>query len=116
MSTKNPHTHCDVIIIGAGVAGLVAAKTLGNRCIVLEALSTIGGRTRTIQVSPDIPWDEGAHWIHDPDSQHHIRQQLPPQLPPMSYGPHLLIDKDKKQDANDTFPRATCDPPKAKNH
>ncbi|MCE2517985.1 MAG: NAD(P)-binding protein, partial [Alphaproteobacteria bacterium] len=40
-------TDCDVIIIGAGVAGLSAAKALGERgvsCLVFEASHRIGGR------------------------------------------------------------------------
>ena len=57
----------DVVIIGAGVAGLAAAETLrrqGRTCCVLEAAAWVGGRARTIQVA-GAPFDLGATWLHD---------------------------------------------------
>lgn len=58
--------HADVIIIGAGIAGLSAAKNLkdkGLSVIVLEARERIGGRIWTDN-SLDLPLDLGASWIH----------------------------------------------------
>ncbi len=56
----------DVIIIGAGFAGLGAALKLnqsGLNYIILEARNRVGGRVHTVQ-----PWgtatDLGASWIH----------------------------------------------------
>ncbi|TAL63454.1 MAG: amine oxidase [Legionella sp.] len=56
----------EVIIIGAGVSGIIAANQLnqqGIHAIILEARDRIGGRVYTIQ-----PWgtatDLGASWIH----------------------------------------------------
>ena len=43
---------CDVVIIGAGAAGLAAASTLlrrGQSIIVIEARDRIGGRVHTIR-------------------------------------------------------------------
>ena len=57
----------DVIVIGAGVAGLAAAHTLrgcGRTVVVLEAAGRVGGRARTIQVAGS-PFDLGATWLHD---------------------------------------------------
>lgn len=56
----------DVIIVGAGMAGLCAAQILqqkGLRVIVLEARNRIGGRTWTDEIA-GTPLDLGASWIH----------------------------------------------------
>ena len=58
----------EVAIIGAGAAGLAAARTLrgaGVGVIVLEAKDRIGGRAFTDVDSVGIAWDTGAHWLHD---------------------------------------------------
>jgi len=59
----------EVIIVGAGVAGLAAAAALraaGRSCVVLEADRRAGGRARTVVVGAD-PFDLGATWLHDAD-------------------------------------------------
>ena len=56
-----------IIVIGAGVAGLSAARTLadsGYEVVVLEARNRIGGRIWTSQQWTDVPLDLGASWIH----------------------------------------------------
>lgn len=58
--------HFDTIIIGAGVAGLTAARLLaraGRTVVVLEARDRIGGRVVTDRVDGFIT-DLGASWIH----------------------------------------------------
>lgn len=55
-----------VIVIGAGISGLAAAKKLkdnGFTVTVLEAQSKVGGRLRTDR-SLGVAFDEGASWIH----------------------------------------------------
>jgi len=55
-----------VIIIGAGISGLAAAKTLherGFQVTLLEAQDKVGGRLRSNR-SLGIAFDEGASWIH----------------------------------------------------
>jgi monoamine oxidase len=55
-----------VIVIGAGISGLSAAKKLkekGFAVIVLEAQDRVGGRLRSNR-SLGIAFDEGASWIH----------------------------------------------------
>ena len=62
-------THADVVIIGAGAAGIAAAKelrTLGQNFLLLEASHRIGGRAYTENVAPGMPFDLGAHWIMAP--------------------------------------------------
>lgn len=56
----------DTVIVGAGVAGLTAARLLraaGRRVVVLEARDRIGGRTWTDRTS-GFSVDRGASWIH----------------------------------------------------
>src|SRR5471030_596149 len=57
----------DVAIIGAGAAGLGAARALDNSglaVIVLEARDRVGGRAHTIMATPDITFDLGCGWLH----------------------------------------------------
>ncbi|WIE58064.1 NAD(P)/FAD-dependent oxidoreductase [Curtobacterium sp. MCLR17_031] len=59
----------DVVVVGAGIAGLAAARALalgGQRVVVLEARDRIGGRTWT-DSSLGVPVDLGASWIHGID-------------------------------------------------
>jgi monoamine oxidase len=56
----------EVIVIGAGLAGLAAARQLmrqGRRVLVLEARDRIGGRVWTRSLA-GAPVDMGAAWIH----------------------------------------------------
>lgn len=55
------------IVIGAGMAGLAAARRLadaGKKVIVLEARDRLGGRLFTSKRWADAPVDVGATWIH----------------------------------------------------
>jgi monoamine oxidase len=60
----------DVIIVGAGAAGLGAAKTLiaqGKSVRVLEAQGRIGGRAHTVTAKFGVPFDWGCAWMHAAD-------------------------------------------------
>jgi monoamine oxidase len=60
----------DVIIVGAGAAGIAAARRLaaaGRRFAVVEAAGTVGGRCITDTSLFGVPFDRGAHWVHMPD-------------------------------------------------
>jgi len=60
----------DVAIIGAGAAGIAAARRIAaanRRFVLLEASDRIGGRCVTDTTTFGVPFDLGAHWIHRPD-------------------------------------------------
>ena len=62
------HADLDLVIVGAGAAGLAAARRareLGLNVIVLEAKDRIGGRAWTDRSSLGIPWERGANWLHE---------------------------------------------------
>ena len=63
----------DVLVIGAGVAGLAAARDLvsaGANVCVLEARNRIGGRVHTVRDFCDHPIEAGAEFIHGKDAEH----------------------------------------------
>jgi monoamine oxidase len=65
--TRKSSAYYDAVIIGAGAAGLGAARTLiqgGARVIVLEARDRVGGRAFCDNTSFPVPVDLGAQWFH----------------------------------------------------
>jgi monoamine oxidase len=60
----------DVAIIGAGAAGIAAARKIaaaGRRFALIEASDHAGGRCVTDTRIFGVPFDRGAHWVHLPD-------------------------------------------------
>jgi monoamine oxidase len=60
----------EVVIVGAGAAGIAAARRLtaaGRRVVLLEAGSEIGGRCITDSKIFGVPYDRGAHWLYAAD-------------------------------------------------
>jgi monoamine oxidase len=74
-------TQTDVIIIGAGAAGLSAAKELGKQgisFIVVEASHRIGGRAYSEEIAPDVWFDLGcAYLVAGPDAKNLIDESNP---------------------------------------
>jgi monoamine oxidase len=62
------HAERDLVVVGAGAAGLAAARRgreLGLDPLVLEAKDRIGGRAWTDTFSLGVPWERGANWLHE---------------------------------------------------
>ncbi len=60
----------DVVIVGAGAAGIAAARKIaaaGRGVMILEAADRVGGRCVTDTEIFGTPFDLGAHWLHAPD-------------------------------------------------
>lgn len=61
-----PPARVDVVVLGAGIAGLAAARLVQERglsVVVLEARERIGGRAHTDNISFDFPVDLGASML-----------------------------------------------------
>lgn len=66
----------DIVVIGAGAAGIAAARRImatGRKVIVVEAAGQIGGRCITDSTTFDTPFDRGARWMHNADTNPMIR-------------------------------------------
>jgi len=60
----------DVVIVGAGAAGIAACRHLAAaklRVVVLEARDRIGGRAWTVPTAIGKPIDLGCEWLHSAD-------------------------------------------------
>ena len=61
----------DIVVIGAGAAGIAAARRIigaGRKVIIIDAAPQLGGRCQTDLSSFDVPYDRGAAWLHNPES------------------------------------------------
>ncbi|ORY91639.1 hypothetical protein BCR35DRAFT_323378 [Leucosporidium creatinivorum] len=88
-------SHFDLIVIGAGYAGLVAARdaTLsGLSVLLLEARDRVGGRTWTAKDSESEIFEMGGTWVHP--QQGFVWREL------HRYG----IDRDIKITPNEDYP------------
>jgi len=70
----------DVIVVGAGLSGLIAAREVlraGHEPLVLEADDRVGGRILTEEPAPGVFLELGAQWIGD---THHRMEALAAEL------------------------------------
>ncbi|MEJ6789498.1 NAD(P)/FAD-dependent oxidoreductase [Brevundimonas sp. BR2-1] len=69
MPADRPPSFVDVAVIGAGAAGIAAARALARApldVVVLEARDRIGGRARTLDMN-GTGLDMGCGWLHSAD-------------------------------------------------
>jgi monoamine oxidase len=86
-SIPNPHRPLQIVILGAGMAGLCAAYELekrGHDCVILEAEpSHIGGRVRTLRFAEGLYGEVGASQVSKLHTlTHHYIRELQIQLRP----------------------------------
>ena len=75
-SGGEPRSGVDVVVVGAGVAGIAAARRIvaaGRKCVVLEASGVVGGRCITDTALFGVPYDRGARALHTPESNPVVR-------------------------------------------
>src|SRR6202047_1727111 len=66
----------DIVVIGAGAAGIAAARRIqaaNRKVIVVEADARLGGRCWTDSTTFDVPFDRGARWLHNPETNPMIK-------------------------------------------
>lgn len=104
MTAPGSATNATVVVVGAGVSGLTAARELARRGIdvlVLEAADRLGGRTMSETTALGTTVDLGGQWIgHD----HHRLMALADELGLTRYRMHTgpmpgLIDRSRRLSA-----------------
>src|SRR5262249_7745636 len=70
VGTMQLRSEVDVAVVGAGAAGIGAARRLAEACsvsvLVLEARERVGGRVHTTSPA-GFALDRGAEWLHSAD-------------------------------------------------
>ncbi|KAE9548507.1 hypothetical protein FO519_008283 [Halicephalobus sp. NKZ332] len=64
--------NCDVLVVGAGISGLVSAREIlkadpGLKVLIIEGKNRVGGRTHTVELKcaggETEKWDIGGQWV-----------------------------------------------------
>ena len=64
-ATTESDVEADVVVIGAGLAGLTAAVAVqkaGQSVVVVEARNRVGGRTYDVEIAPGVVVELGGEW------------------------------------------------------
>ncbi len=100
----------DVVVVGAGFAGLSAARALergGKKATVLEARDRVGGRVYTTKPK-EVPWvDLGGQWVGPTQEKilALLREQGARTFKTWTTGQNLLVVSGKKSRYRGTIPR-----------
>src|SRR5262249_57089608 len=100
----------DVVVVGAGIAGLIAARDLvaaGKNVVVLEARDRVGGRVLNHRLSDGTTVELGGQWIGPTQLR---MAKLAAELgletfPTYNTGDHLLRFDDRQGRYRGTIPR-----------
>ena len=100
----------DACVVGAGYAGLTAARRLGDHgksVVVVEARDRVGGRIWTQKLSDGTPIDRGGAWLAP---KHDAMFGLTRELGVSTYktwvdGAHLLVDGDRTRRYTGLIPK-----------
>src|SRR5450631_3926777 len=66
----------DIVVVGAGAAGIAAARRIlaaNRKVIVVEATGQVGGRCLTDATTFEIPFDRGARWMYNSETNPMIK-------------------------------------------
>ena len=113
MSLSSEVTTCDVIVVGAGIAGLTAAKHLraaGMHVIVLEKSRGLGGRAATRRWD-GMPVDHGAQFFTErsPEFSAQVQDWLDHGVCfQWARGLHRATEQGPQSPDGDNFPRYAC--------
>jgi renalase len=113
MAASSQVTACDVLIVGAGIAGLTAAKHLraaGQNVLVLEKSRGLGGRAATRRWD-GMPVDHGAQFFtaRSPAFKEQVQDWLDRGVCfEWTRGLHRATKDGPKAPEDDSFPRYAC--------
>jgi monoamine oxidase len=88
----------DIVVIGAGAAGIAASRRIqaaNRKVIVIEAAGQIGGRCVTDVATFGVPFDRGARWLHNPETNAVIKlgRGAGLEIYPAAAGPKIRVGR-----------------------